>query len=85
MPSLKMPVEKDFFASERGVCVYVEVRSVAIRVEFETPDATGTVRLGTSEDCMRAAQAATEALQKYRAALLPLFEKVAAERARRAP
>jgi hypothetical protein len=80
MSVITVPSAKDFFASTSGVCVYVEVRRIAIRVTFATPDAAGETRLGTTPDCQEAKRVATMALQTHREQLAPLFAKVARER-----
>jgi hypothetical protein len=77
-----VPPAKDFFASPGGVCVYVEVRKIGIRVTFQSPDAAGETRLGTTADCLEALRLATLGMKMHREKLLPLFAKVARERAR---
>ena len=81
MTAVTVPVAKDFFATAAGVGVYVEVRRIAIRVTFATVDAVGETRLGDTPDCQEALRVATTALQTHREQLLPLFEKIARERA----
>lgn len=81
MTTVTVPVAKDFFATSAGVGVYVEVRGIAIRVTFATVDAVGETRLGATPDCQEALRVATTALQTHRERLLPLFEKIARERA----
>jgi hypothetical protein len=81
MTAVTMPVAKDFFATATGVGVYVEVHKIAIRVTFATVDAVGETRLGDTPDCREALRVATMALQTHRERLLPLFEKIARERA----
>ena len=79
------PKAEEFFASEAGVCVYVNIRGRAFRVLFESPEgpttASGTSDVGADE----AIAIATEVLSKHRAQLEPLFERVRVERASRNP
>ena len=76
----KALTERDFFASATAVCVYAEVSGIGVRVEFAAPDAVGTVRLGSSDVCVKALALATTALHDHREKLLPLFERLARTR-----
>jgi hypothetical protein len=72
------PTAADFFASRAGVCVYVRVAGRAIRVRFASTDAQGSVAEALpAADAEQAVKVARAALDKYRDALAPLFEKVA--------
>lgn len=70
------PRADEFFASRSGVCVYVNIDGQAVRVQFASVDAHGVAE-GASPDAEEAIRAAKSALQKHRAALVPLFERVA--------
>lgn len=67
----------NFFASRSGVCVYVTVRKVAVRVQFATPDANGVVVEGPREVAEEAIRIARAALSLHASGLAPLFDKVA--------
>jgi hypothetical protein len=84
MDTVTEPTLEEFFASEAGVCVYVNVNGSAIRVWFVAPDAPGCVasELPGAAEALALAKAA---LQKHQAKLAPLFEKIAIERAERGP
>jgi hypothetical protein len=70
------PKADEFFASRSGVCVYVNIGGQAVRVQFATVDAQGVAE-GSSPNAEAAIVEAKSALQKYRAELTPLFERVA--------
>jgi hypothetical protein len=76
------PKLEEFFASEAGVCVYVNVGRNAIRVWFESPDDAGSVtpELPGAEKALAVAKAA---VRRHQAGLVSLFEKVASEQAER--
>ncbi len=80
MSYAKALTDRDFFASAGAVCVYAEVSGIGVRVEFASPDATGTARLGSSEVCAKAIVMATTALHAHREKLLPLFERLTPSR-----
>jgi hypothetical protein len=73
------PAVGDFFASRRGVCVYVTVAGRAIRVEFASEDAGGTTPGCTEQVGSEARAIAAAVLKRERAALQPLFDKVRSE------
>ena len=77
------PAALEFFASAAGVCVYVNVRGRAFRVQFESPDGPATVQRTTEHGADEAVAAASLALDKHKAELTPLFERVELERAAR--
>jgi hypothetical protein len=70
------PRADEFFASRSGVCVYVNLDGQAVRVQFADLDAHGVAE-GDSPDAEEAVRIAKSALQKHRAELGPLFERVA--------
>ena len=77
------PKAEAFFASASGVCVYVDVRGRAVRVQFESAIGPG---IAQETDGSRAAEAlavAGSALERHRVHLQPLFDKVASELAAR--
>jgi len=76
VPSVE-PNADDFFASRSGVCVYVTVRGTSFRVQFASASAHGVVTEGAPEWAELALEVARAAVQKHRATLAPLFEKVA--------
>jgi hypothetical protein len=80
MSYVKALTEQDFFASATAVCVYAEVSGIGVRVEFTSPDAAGTVGLGSSEVCAKALAIATKALDAHREKLLPLFARLVSAR-----
>jgi hypothetical protein len=77
------PSAEEFFASETGVCVYVNVDGRAFRVQFasldDAPTARGIGTVGVEE----AIAAASSARERYRAKLEPLFLQIAQELAER--
>jgi hypothetical protein len=70
------PKADEFFASRSGVCVYVNIDGQAVRVQFASVDAHGIAE-SSSPNAEAAIVAAKTALQKHRAELAPLFERVA--------
>ena len=75
-PLVTEPKADEFFASRSGVCVYVNIDGQAVRVQFASVDAHGVAE-SSSPNAEAAVVAAKTALQKYRAELAPLFERVA--------
>src|SRR5688572_26834250 len=77
------PTAEAFFATATGVCVYVNVGTRAVRVQFESLDAPATVEGASDAGAEAALIAASEAFEKYKHQLRPLFEHVAFELAAR--
>jgi len=71
---------QDFFASRSGVCVYVIVSQHRFRVQFVDEASRGVIDDDAHEGAAEALRQARDALEKYRAELVPLFEKVARSR-----
>lgn len=68
-----------FFASPIGVCVYVQVDSKSIRVEFDSPSAIGVAPGAGGTEALDAIATARAALVAQGEQLTPLFHQVAAE------
>jgi hypothetical protein len=83
MHTVTEPTAEEFFASATGVCVYVNIRGRALRVQFETPDGPGLAQGTTDVGANEALAAASRALEKHKDQLRPLFERVARELAKR--
>lgn len=67
-----------FFASRKGVCVYVTVQRLDVRVCFSAPGAPGVAESDAPPSAVaQAVERATEAFRAHRDALLPLFETIA--------
>lgn len=67
----------NFFASRKGVCVYVQVAMRTFRVQFTSPNLAATVEGGLEiEGAEEARRIAGLALERHARALAPLFEKV---------
>ena len=77
------PSPSEFFATSDGVCVYVNVRGQAFRVQFETLDGPATAWRTSDPSAAEAVAAASVARAKHRAELVPLFEVVKIERTTR--
>jgi len=72
------PPASAFFASRKGVCVYVTVERIDVRVCFASPDAYGVAESEAPEAVTsRAVELATSAFRAHREALVPLFETIA--------
>lgn len=71
------PLPSAFFASRKGVCVYVTVHGLNVRVCFASADAKGHAE---SEAPPRAAATpvdlATRVFREHRGTLAPLFEAI---------
>jgi hypothetical protein len=78
------PKAEEFFASATGVCVYVNVRGRAVRVQFESAGGPG-IAPGAAQDsgAAEAIGAAASALARHGVRLQPLFDTVALELAAR--
>lgn len=78
MVLVEAPQREAFFASRAGVCVYVIVRRHAIRVCFESADASGRIDDQTiTEDAAAAIAAAWGVLHANRESLMQLFDRIA--------
>jgi hypothetical protein len=66
----------DLFLTRSGVCVYVNVGSKPLRVQFTAPDALGVVSGEPTEDAELALTEARGAVRRHQQALAPLFEQV---------
>lgn len=77
------PSQAEFFASAEGVCVYVNIRGRAFRVQFESPDGPVPARGTTEHGADEAVELARRAFAKHRADLTLLFLLVERERAER--
>lgn len=77
------PKAEEFFASATGVCVYVNVRGRAVRVQFASASGPGLTEGKVDADAAEALVVASSVLERHQAQLQPLFEKVALELAAR--
>jgi hypothetical protein len=78
------PKADDFFATARGVCVYINVgRRSAVRVQFVSPDAPAAIDGDDQTGEQEAVAVATRAFEAHKHRLVPLFERIAHELAAR--
>lgn len=71
---------QDFFTSRAGLCVYVNVSQHTFRVQFVDEASQGIIDDDAHAGAAEALRLARAALQKYRAELAPLFEKISRSR-----
>jgi hypothetical protein len=76
---LDEPPASAFFASPDGVCVYIAIGQRAVRVEFTSLEAEGSVA-DADKDALAALAVARAAFAKCRSDLVPLFTLVEHER-----